>query len=71
MIDLMGLYRGYIGIMEKKRETTILGLGFRGKHRPRVDTPPPLNGYHNRDPTIKALKGRGCMNQGSTLGFRA
>ena len=30
--DLLGLYRGvlggYIGIMEKKMETTIVGLGF-------------------------------------------
>ena len=25
----MGLYRGYIGIMEKRMETTISGLGFR------------------------------------------
>ena len=24
-----GLYRGYLGIMEKKMETTIWGLGFR------------------------------------------
>ena len=26
----MGLYRGYIGIMEKNMEITIWGLGFRG-----------------------------------------
>ena len=26
----MGLYRGYIGIMEKKMETTIWGLGVQG-----------------------------------------
>ena len=25
----IGLYRGYVGIMEKKMETTIMGLGFR------------------------------------------
>ena len=26
-----------------------------------------LNGYYNRDPNIKALKGRGIINRGSTL----
>ena len=26
---IVGLYWGYIGIMEKKMETTVLGLGFR------------------------------------------
>ena len=28
--DNIGLYRGFIGTMEKKTETTIYGLGFRG-----------------------------------------
>ena len=28
-IGLTGLYWGSIGIMEKKMETTIIGLGFR------------------------------------------
>ena len=31
---------------------------------------PPLNKDDNRDPNIKALKRRGFMNHGSTLGFR-
>ena len=26
---LIGVYRGYIGIMENKMDTTIQGLGFR------------------------------------------
>ena len=25
---IVGLYLGYIGIMEKKMETTVLGLGY-------------------------------------------
>ena len=28
-VPLKGLYRGFMGIMEKKMETTIWGLGFR------------------------------------------
>ena len=31
------IYRGYIGIMEKKMETTMLGLGLRVYSRPEVD----------------------------------
>ena len=27
---VLGLYRGYIGILEKNMETTIEGSGFRG-----------------------------------------
>ena len=29
-LPLKGLYRGYMGIIEEKMETTIQGLGFRG-----------------------------------------
>ena len=36
---------------------------------PRINKPPPLTGDHNRDPDIKALKRRGVINQGSTLGL--
>ena len=28
--SILGLYRGYIGIMEKKMETTIVYWGYRG-----------------------------------------
>ena len=28
--NILGLYRGFRGIMEKKMETTISGFGFRG-----------------------------------------
>ena len=28
---ILGLYRGYIGIMETEMETTIEGLGFRAE----------------------------------------
>ena len=33
----MGFYRGYIGIREKKMETTIYGLGFGVYSPPSVD----------------------------------
>ena len=35
-----------------------------------ITKPPPLNGDYNRDPNIKALKRRGFINHGSTLGFK-
>ena len=59
------VYWGNMGIMEKKVETTTL---FRVKSRPLISKPPPLNREHNRDPNIKALKRRGFINHGSTLG---
>ena len=34
--------------------------------RPLIKKPPPLNGHHNGDPGIQALKRRGFMNHGST-----
>ena len=33
---LKGLYRGYIGIMEKKMDSTIQGLGFRYSGFPKI-----------------------------------
>ena len=38
--------------------------------RPMINKPPPLNGDYDRDPNIKALKGRGFINHGSTLLIR-
>ena len=32
-----------------------------------INKPPPFNRDYNRDPNIKALKGRGFINHGSTL----
>ena len=34
-----------------------------------INEPPPLNRDNNRDPNIKALKRRGFINHGSTLGW--
>ena len=34
-----------------------------------INKPCPLNGGHNTDPNIKALKGKGFINHGPTLGF--
>ena len=34
-----------------------------------INKPPPHNMGYNRDPDIKALKRRGFINHGSTLGF--
>ena len=34
-----GVYRGYIGIMEKKMETTLSGLGFRVLGFPKLGVP--------------------------------
>ena len=33
-----------------------------------INEPPSLNRDYNRDPNMKALKRRGVINQGSTLG---
>ena len=33
-----------------------------------INKPPPLNREYNMDPNMKALKRRGFINQGSTLG---
>ena len=52
----MRLLQGCIGMMEKKVETTILGLGFRVL---------PLCSDHNRDPKTKTLTRRGFINHGS------
>ena len=34
---------------------------------PLINKPPPLNGDYNKDPNIKALTRRGCINYGPTL----
>ena len=34
-----------------------------------INKPPPLNRDYNRDLTMKALKRRGFIHNGSTLGF--
>ena len=42
-------------------------MGYFGICRLVMNKPSLLNKDYNRDPTIKALKKRGCINHGSTL----
>ena len=38
--------------------------------RPMMNNPPPLNRDYKRDPNSKALRKKGFINHGSTLGFK-
>ena len=57
-----GLYRGYTGIMEKKMETAIQGLGFRVSCRPLITKPPPFKGLEIRIPILIPIHEKGAMN---------
>ena len=57
----MGLQRGYIGILEKKMETTIEGLGFRVYL---IDKPRPSEGLNTRIPSIIPIRGGGFLIKG-------
>ena len=59
----IGAYWGYLGIKEKKMETTIQDLGFRC--RPLINRPLRLGALNIRMPIIIPIKGRGFINQGS------
>ena len=43
------------------------GSGFKDWHKPMISKPPPVRGLNIRIPIITPIKGRGFMNQGSTL----
>ena len=62
---------GDIGIMEKKLETTILGLGLRLGCRLMMNQPLPFKGLNFRIPIIIPIKGSGFINQGSKLFSKA
>ena len=57
----MGLYWG------NGKENGIYYLGFRVKCRPMINKPPPFKGLKKRVPIIIPIRGRGFINQGSTL----
>ena len=76
VIDIDGLYRGStgrywvlyrVGPLHSTFYQHCLEKQSAQKCRPLVNKPPPLNRDYNRDPYIKAFKGRGFINHGSTL----
>ena len=54
--------RGYVGIVEKKMETTIKGLGFRVDSH--LITPPPFKGLSIGISINIPIKGRGVISRG-------